>query len=144
MQWEMWRGGMLPLHVRAGHLLQRFIILMLRFSWWCHIEMKTQDCWKSLERDEWGIGVAGGHLPLFQWEQLLPVLDRCWGLVANKRLNHFASTVLSFYREGIWILAQTSVVSTVVWSNKPLSRCWDLVAILPLWVFICQVMQMEF
>jgi len=74
---------------------------MLGFPWWCHKEMKTQDCWKSLERDEWGIGVAGGHPSLFQSEKLLPVLDRCWGLAANKSFNRLASTVLSYYEKGI-------------------------------------------
>lgn len=49
---------------------------------------------KGLEKDKWGIGEAGVYLPLFQSEQLLPVLDL--GMDTNKRLNHLASPVLPF------------------------------------------------
>lgn len=90
------------MHVRAGHLTPDIYNLDAGVSLVVpHKEMKTQDCWKSLERSEWGIGVAGGHPPLFQSEKFLPVLDRCRALAANKIFNCLASTVLSFYKKGI-------------------------------------------
>lgn len=88
---------MLPLHVRTDHLLQRFIIWTLEFLRWYLQEKETQDCWKGLEKDKWGTGEAGAYLPLFQSEQLLPVLDL--GMDTNKRLNHLASPVLSFLQK---------------------------------------------